>query len=179
MDVTGLILELRSERKEIDQEILSLERGLIARYWTRFRTDQGFNESDVTPNAGAALAIRSPTSPGANCALLQFRDAATGTLRPNRSLVPHRCLVFLVLLAAVLRGQDVARFNADSTLVLIPVSVTDHSNRFVLGLRKQDFRILEDGVEQPVVNLSGEDTPLSIGLLYDRSGSMGDKQSTS
>jgi VWFA-related protein len=49
----------------------------------------------------------------------------------------------------------------------------------VLGLRKQDFRILEDGVEQTVVNLSGEDTPLSIGLLYDRSASMGAKQQTS
>jgi VWFA-related protein len=64
-------------------------------------------------------------------------------------------------------------------LVLIPVSVTEHSNRFVLGLRKQDFQILEDGVEQKIVNLSGEDAPLSIGLLYDRSGSMSDKQQTS
>jgi len=93
--------------------------------------------------------------------------------------VPQRCVVFLVLMTAVFRGQNVPKFKADSTLVLIPVSVTDHSNRFVLGLRKQDFRILEDGVEQTVVNLSGEDTPLSIGLLYDRSGSMGDKLQTS
>jgi len=93
--------------------------------------------------------------------------------------VPQRCLAFLVLIAAVGFGQNVPKFKADSTLVLIPVSVTDHSNRFVLGLRKQDFRILEDGVEQTVVNLSGEDTPLSIGLLYDRSGSMGGKEQTS
>ena len=93
--------------------------------------------------------------------------------------MPQRCVVFLVLMTAVFRGQNVPKFKADSTLVLIPVSVTDHSNRFVLGLRKQDFRILEDGVEQTVVNLSGEDTPLSIGLLYDRSGSMGDKLQTS
>jgi VWFA-related protein len=93
--------------------------------------------------------------------------------------VSQRCLAFLLLIAAVFRGQNVPKFKADSTLVLIPVSVTDHSNRFVLGLRKQDFRILEDGVEQNVVNLAGEDTPLSIGLLYDRSGSMGDKLQTS
>ena len=91
----------------------------------------------------------------------------------------QRRLALLLLMAAVFRGQDVPKFKADSTLVLIPVSVTDHSNRFVLGLHKQDFRILEDGVEQTVVNLSGEDTPLSIGLLYDRSGSMGDKLQTS
>jgi Ca-activated chloride channel homolog len=93
--------------------------------------------------------------------------------------VPQRCFAFLLLSAAVVHGQDVPNFKADSTLVLIPASVTDHSNRFVLGLHKQDFHILEDGVEQKIVSLSGEDAPLSIGLLYDRSGSMSDKQQPS
>ncbi|MGD0777025.1 MAG: VWA domain-containing protein [Candidatus Solibacter sp.] len=93
--------------------------------------------------------------------------------------MPQRRLAFLLLSAAFLHGQDLPKFKADSTLVLIPVSVTEHSNRFVLGLRRQDFQILEDGVEQKIVNLSGEDAPLSIGLLYDRSGSMSDKQQTS
>ena len=93
--------------------------------------------------------------------------------------VPQRGLAFLLLSAALFHGQDLPKFKADSTLVLIPVSVTEHSNRFVLGLRKQDFEILEDGVEQKILNLSGEDTPLSIGLLYDRSGSMADKLQTS
>lgn len=63
-------------------------------------------------------------------------------------------------------------FNADTTLVLIPATVTDSSNRFVLGLQKQDFHLLEDGVEQTITNLSGEDAPLSIGLVFDLSGSM-------
>ena len=90
----------------------------------------------------------------------------------------HRCLAFLLLGTAVITGQDIPKFKADADLVLIPVSVTDHSNRFVLGLRQQDFQILEDGVEQKIVSLSGEDTPLSVGLLYDRSGSMGDKRQT-
>ncbi len=88
-------------------------------------------------------------------------------------------LAFLLLSAALFHGQDLPKFKADSTLVLIPVSVTEHSNRFVLGLRKRDFQILEDGVEQKIISLSGEDAPLSIGLLYDRSGSMGAKQQTS
>jgi len=92
--------------------------------------------------------------------------------------VLHRCLAFLLLGTAVITGQDIPKFKADADLVLIPVSVTDHSNRFVLGLRQQDFQILEDGVEQKIVSLSGEDTPLSVGLLYDRSGSMGDKRQT-
>ena len=76
-------------------------------------------------------------------------------------------------------AEELPRFNASSTLVLIPVSVTDASNRFVLGLQKQDFHILEDGVEQTVINLSGEDTPLSVGLVFDRSGSMSYKLQTS
>jgi len=92
--------------------------------------------------------------------------------------LPQRCLAILVLGASLVLAQDVPKFRADSTLVLIPVSVTDHSNRFVLGLHKQDFHLLEDGVEQKITNVSGEDAPLSVGLLYDRSGSMGDKQMT-
>ncbi len=72
-----------------------------------------------------------------------------------------------------------ASFRADSNLVVIPVSVTDPLNRFVLGLRKQDFRVFDDGVEQPVAHFSGEDVPLSIGLAYDISGSMDFKLTTS
>ena len=90
----------------------------------------------------------------------------------------QRCLAFLLSGAALLFSQDLPKFKADSTLVLIPVSVTDQSNRFVLGLHKTDFQILEDGVPQSIMNVSGEDTPLSIGVLYDRSGSMGGKLQT-
>lgn len=70
-------------------------------------------------------------------------------------------------------------FRADSNLVLIPISVTDDLNRFVLGLQKQDFRLLDDGVEQSIAHLSGEDVPLSVGLAFDTSGSMNYKLSTS
>jgi VWFA-related protein len=75
--------------------------------------------------------------------------------------------------------DELPRFNANTTLVLIPVSVTDISNRFVLGLQKKDFRLFEDGVEQNVTHISGEDAPLSVGLVFDTSGSMGDKQQIS
>ena len=71
------------------------------------------------------------------------------------------------------------RFNVDSTLVLIPVTVTDRLNRFVLGLRQQDFHLLEDGIEQTIAHFSGEEVPLSVGLVFDMSGSMGDKLRTS
>lgn len=65
-----------------------------------------------------------------------------------------------------------AAFKSSTNLVVIPVSVTDASNRFVLGLGKDDFQVFEDGVEQTVAHFSGEDAPLSIGLAFDESGSM-------
>jgi Ca-activated chloride channel family protein len=67
----------------------------------------------------------------------------------------------------------VATFRARADLVLIPVTVTDKLNRFVLGLQEADFHLFEDGVEQTVKHFSGEDAPLSIGILFDESGSMG------
>jgi Ca-activated chloride channel homolog len=69
--------------------------------------------------------------------------------------------------------------HVDTTLVQIPVAVTDSLNRFVLGLQKEDFHLFEDGVEQNVAHFSGEDAPLSIGLVFDESGSMDYKLRTS
>lgn len=89
------------------------------------------------------------------------------------------CLAGFFVVSMLLSGQEQPRYNVDSTLVLIPATVTDPSNRFVLGLRKQDFHVFEDGVEQTISNFSGEDAPLSIGLLFDASGSMDDKLRTS
>ena len=59
--------------------------------------------------------------------------------------------------------------------MLIPATITDPLNRFVLGLRKEDFRVFEDGTEQTIAHFSGEDAPLSLGLVFDCSGSMDDK----
>jgi Ca-activated chloride channel family protein len=89
----------------------------------------------------------------------------------------------MVMLASAGAEQAVdqpgARFTLDTTLVLIPVTVTDSMNRFVLGLQKGDFHLYEDGVEQTIANLSGEDAPLSVGIAFDTSGSMTDKVRTS
>jgi Ca-activated chloride channel family protein len=68
--------------------------------------------------------------------------------------------------------QSEPRFRADTTLVVIPVAVTDTQNRFVLGLQKEDFHLFEDSVEQEVAHFSGEDAPISVGVVFDESGSM-------
>ncbi|MBV8072566.1 MAG: VWA domain-containing protein [Acidobacteriaceae bacterium] len=76
-------------------------------------------------------------------------------------------------------GRSGVDIHVESTLVVIPVTVTDSSNRFVLGLEKGSFKLLEDGVEQKITQFAGEDAPLSVGLLVDTSGSMGAKIATS
>ncbi len=74
--------------------------------------------------------------------------------------------------AASTRRPDI---RIDSTLVLIPVSVTDPMNRFVTGLEREHFRLFEDKVEQEIRQFSSEDAPLSVGIVFDTSGSMGSK----
>ena len=95
-----------------------------------------------------------------------------------RSLVAVFC-AFVTVLLGQSEPKDTTAFRADSTLVLVPVSVTDPSNRYVLGLAKEDFTLFEDGVQQKVTHFANEDAPLSIGLLVDTSGSMGSKLDTS
>jgi len=68
-----------------------------------------------------------------------------------------------------------SNIRVDTTVVLIPVTVTDLINRVVTGLDKKDFRIFEDSVEQEILHFAVEDAPVSIGLIFDTSGSMGSK----
>jgi len=65
--------------------------------------------------------------------------------------------------------------RVETQLVLINVTVTDPMNRFVTGLEKEHFQLLEDKVKQEITQFSSEDAPLSIGLVFDASGSMGSK----
>ena len=55
--------------------------------------------------------------------------------------------------------------------VLVPIIVTDHG-RFVRGLQRGDFEVLEDGVPQQLVAFASEDSPLDLVLAIDVSGSM-------
>jgi Ca-activated chloride channel family protein len=64
---------------------------------------------------------------------------------------------------------DVIRVN--TTLVTLPVSVTDRDGRYIPNLRKEDFRLWEDGVEQAVAFFSSVDKPFSVVLMLDTSGS--------
>src|ERR1041385_4318707 len=64
---------------------------------------------------------------------------------------------------------DIIKVN--TTLVTIPVSVMDRDGRYVPNLRKEDFRLWEDGVEQDVAFFSSVDKPFSVVLMLDTSPS--------
>jgi VWFA-related protein len=72
-------------------------------------------------------------------------------------------------------SPPVADLRVDVPLALIPVHVTTELGASVTNLQKDNFRIFEDGVEQKITAFSSEDAPLSIGLLFDTSGSMRNK----
>lgn len=71
--------------------------------------------------------------------------------------------------------RSASSIRIDSTLVLINVTVADPLGRTVTGLEKEHFRLYEDKVEQSVSHFASEDAPLSMGLVFDVSGSMGAK----
>ena len=65
--------------------------------------------------------------------------------------------------------------KTETEITLVNVSVTDPYGRLVTGLEQNNFRVFEDNVEQEIVKFSSEDVPISIGVIFDMSGSMGDK----
>jgi Ca-activated chloride channel family protein len=60
-------------------------------------------------------------------------------------------------------------------LVLVPVTVTDPMNRLVTGLDKENFQVFEGKDQQEVRHFSSEDAPISLGVIFDMSGSMSTK----
>jgi Ca-activated chloride channel homolog len=65
--------------------------------------------------------------------------------------------------------------HIDVDLALVNVTVTDPYNRLVTGLQPENFRIFENNVEQEIQYFSSEDVPISIGVIFDLSGSMANK----
>jgi len=74
--------------------------------------------------------------------------------------------------------QPTQTLKIDVDLVLVNATVTDSLNRYVSGLEANHFQIWEDKLEQKVEYFSAEDVPISIGVIFDVSGSMKDKIST-
>jgi Ca-activated chloride channel family protein len=63
-------------------------------------------------------------------------------------------------------------FTIDTSLVVLDVAVFDQDNRFVGDLRKENFRVYDEQVEQQIEYFSRDEAPVSLGFVVDTSGSM-------
>src|SRR5712692_4337190 len=68
------------------------------------------------------------------------------------------------------QDDDVVRVNTD--LVVLNATVLGKDGKFVSGLRRGDFQILEDGKEQKLASFGSEETPFAAAIVIDTSGSM-------
>jgi Ca-activated chloride channel homolog len=103
----------------------------------------------------AALASSAPS------ALLAADGPPSGEARVSiaRRLAPR-----------TLRTSGALRLDVNMTL--IPVSVTDPLDHPLMGLKKADFRLFEENAEQEIISFSSEEGPVSLGIVFDTSGSM-------
>ena len=90
----------------------------------------------------------------------------------------------LILVAGIALAQapppsqeDVPLYRTDTRLVLLHASVVDKSGKLLTNIPQSAFKVLEDGVEQPLRLFRREDVPVSMGIIVDNSGSMTSKRS--
>src|SRR5687767_1676544 len=73
-------------------------------------------------------------------------------------------------------SDDTKPVIVHSDLITLTVTVTDTYGRFVTGLGKNAFTVFDDKTQQEITFFSDEDAPVSLGIIFDVSGSMsGDK----
>ena len=69
----------------------------------------------------------------------------------------------------------VPSIRLDIKMVMIPTNVTDQHDQPILKLHKEDFRLFEDSTEQKIESFSIDEAPVSLGIVFDASGSMRNK----
>lgn len=87
----------------------------------------------------------------------------------------NRSLLFTLVagFAFVLLGiRALAQFRADTRLVVLHASVTDHKGKLITNLDRNAFKVYENGQLQQVKIFKREDVPVSLGIIIDDSGSM-------
>ncbi len=74
------------------------------------------------------------------------------------------------------KGRDYT-INVDVNLVVLHATVLDRKGRIINNLRKEDFQLYEDGVQQKLAVFTHADIPVTMGIVIDDSGSMREKRS--
>lgn len=103
------------------------------------------------------------------------------TKRYSRVILAAIAVLFTSIWAGVNHAQERPSnipnptIKVDVDLVLVTATVSDSEGRLVTGLGQGNFQVWEDKVEQKIESFFGEDAPVSIGLIFDATGSMADK----
>jgi VWFA-related protein len=115
---------------------------------------------------------------GAALTVFLFAEEKTDSRQPSQSnAVPPRVSIEPRMRPPT-DGPSTGRqsnIRVDTNLVQINVTVTDPLGRTVTGLEKEHFKLSEEKVEQQITHFASSDAPLSMGLVFDASGSMGAK----
>jgi VWFA-related protein len=98
----------------------------------------------------------------------QSEDPKTATPPPNRLMIPTD----KPQLPPPPPDGSEFRVRSEVDVVLLDVAVKDSKGGFVSGLKKDDFRILENKQEQPISIFAAQDVPVTVGLVVDNSGSV-------
>lgn len=102
--------------------------------------------------------------------VIAFGSTAFCQSAPSVNIVPH---------LRSTRGQIVDKeppsIRMDVKMVLVPANVMDHGDHPIMDLRKEDFHLFEDAVEQKIQSFSVDEAPVSLGVVFDASGSMKNK----
>lgn len=80
--------------------------------------------------------------------------------------------ILLLCCAAAALAQESPVFRAGVSLVHVDAGVIDRDGRTVADLGKDDFRVFDEGKQQPIVHFAAGEEPLDLILLFDISGSM-------
>src|SRR5262245_48414078 len=82
------------------------------------------------------------------------------------------CAMFVIAVAAQSQKQDSEQtIKIDTTLVSVPVIVSDRQGRYIAGLKASDFTLYEDRVKRPIVFFADTEEPINVALALDTSRS--------
>ncbi len=105
--------------------------------------------------------------------------AANANTNPNGATTPVATPVAAPANAPAAAGTTVnsdEQVTVNADLVILNVTLTDNYGRYVTGINKDAFTVLDDKEPQQISFFTDEDVPISLGVIFDVSGSMsGDK----
>src|SRR5215469_894785 len=108
-------------------------------------------------------------------AFSQTTDVNDVHVQPRQPEPPKEAPPLLVPPTTNKLSAHVRPLKVDVDLVLVPVTITDPMNRLVTGLEKENFQLFEGSSQQEIKSFSAEDAPVSLGVIFDSSGSMSSK----